>query len=98
MSNVVPTKINLNNNYPELSEFIESNKLKKVYAQENLTFQIRIRIKQIIKEQELTQDQLAERMGVDQKQVHRLISGKGGFTLNTLQKFCYATGSRLELN
>ena len=98
MSNLKIITIDLNASYPELSEFVKSDKFKQVYAEENLMLRIRNRIKQIIEEKQLTQDQLAERMGVDQKQVHRLIAGKGGFTFTTLQKFCYATDSKLELN
>ena len=98
MSNLKITSIDLNTGYSELSEFVKSDKFKQIYAEENLMLRIRNRIKQIIEEKQLTQDQLAEKMGVDQKQVHRLIAGKGGFTFTTLQKFCYATDSRLELN
>jgi DNA-binding Xre family transcriptional regulator len=98
MSKLKITNIDLATNYSILDKFIESDKFKKVYAEENLMLRIRNRIKEIIEQKHLTQDELAQKMGVDQKQVHRLIAGKGGFTFATLQKFCYATDSSLELN
>ena len=97
MSKIKITTVDLKTSYPELDKFIKSDKFKQTYNEENLLLRIRNRIKQIIEEKQLTQDQLAQKMGVDQKQVHRLIAGKGGFTLSTLQKFCYATESKLEL-
>ena len=42
MSNLKITKIDLKTNYPELDKFMESDKFKKIYAQENLMLRIRI--------------------------------------------------------
>jgi hypothetical protein len=38
-----------------------------------------------------------EQMEVDQKQVHRMISGHSNISFSTLQKFCSVSGAKIAL-
>ena len=88
--------INLAQNYPDLNRFINDKEFIESYREENLLPNIRVRIKQIMTIQKLTQEALALKMGVNQNQVHRLVAGKTGFNFKTLVKFCVATGTKLD--
>ncbi|MEM1312034.1 MAG: helix-turn-helix transcriptional regulator [Patescibacteria group bacterium] len=90
-------KINLNDNYSELNKLINSQEYIDYNAQDDMLLTLRVRIKQIIERKKLTQEQLASKMGVKQPQLSRLVSGKGGFSWKTLEKFCIATGTKLDL-
>ena len=46
----------------------------------------------------LTQDQIAERMGTSRTAVVRLEGGKGNPSLNTLRRFAEATGTKLRVS
>jgi len=46
----------------------------------------------------LTQDQIAERMGTSRTAVVRLEGGKGNPSLNTLRRFADATGTKLRVS
>ena len=46
---------------------------------------------------QLTQEQIAERMGTSRTTVARLESGKANPSLKTLQRYADATGSKLEI-
>lgn len=46
----------------------------------------------------LTQEQIAERMGTSRTAVVRLEGGKGNPSLNTLRRFADATGTRLRVS
>jgi DNA-binding Xre family transcriptional regulator len=97
MPTIKANKINLKDNYPELNSFVQSEEYKTFEKEADLLLMLRVRIKQIIEERHLTQQELAQKMGVKQPQLSRLVSGKGGFSWKTLEKFCIATGTNLEL-
>jgi DNA-binding Xre family transcriptional regulator len=88
--------INLSQTYPDLNNFMNSKEFTDIHAEQNLLLNLRVRIKQIMTKQKLTQEALAEKMGVNQNQVHRLVAGKSGFTFKTIQKFCIATETKLD--
>jgi DNA-binding Xre family transcriptional regulator len=88
--------INLAQTYPDLNRLINDKEFIESYKEENLLLNIRVRIKQIMTKQKLTQDTLALKMGVNQNQVHRLVAGKTGFHFKTLLRFCVATGTKLD--
>jgi DNA-binding Xre family transcriptional regulator len=90
------TTVNLAQAYPDLNSFMNSKEFTDIHAEQNLLLNLRVRIKQIMTKQKLTQEALAEKMGVNQNQVHRLVAGKSGFTFKTIQKFCIATETKLD--
>ena len=47
---------------------------------------------------ELTQEQIAERMGTSRTAVARLEGGKGNPSMKTLRRFAEATGTRLRVS
>ena len=87
----------INPKYNQLKKFTSSDYYKKYSQIADLLLDIRIEIIKFMKANNLTQDQLAQKMGVDQKQVHRMISGNNNISFATLQKFCVATGAKLEM-
>jgi DNA-binding Xre family transcriptional regulator len=91
------TTISLKENYPKLQDLIDSQEYKDYGKEDDLLLMLRVRIKQIIAQKRLTQEQLANKMGVKQPQLSRLVSGKGGFSWKTLERFCIATNTKLEI-
>lgn len=69
-------------------------------AKERLLEEMRLyELKEARKEQDVTQKQLAERMGVSQKRVSVLESGGVDKTeVRTLRKYLQAIGGRLQVN
>ena len=90
-------KIDLRENYPELYDLINSEEYKRYDQEQMLQFNLRQKIRQIIKQSKLTQEELSEKMGMKQPQLSRFISGKKGFSWKTLEKFCLATGAKIDL-
>lgn len=62
--------INLAQTYPDLNRLINDKEFVESYREENLLFNIRVGIKQIMTKQKLTQEALALKMGVNQNQVY----------------------------
>lgn len=60
------TTINLSQTYPDLNEFMNSKELTDTHAEQNLLFNRMVHIKQIVTKQKLTQETLAQKMGVNQ--------------------------------
>ena len=89
--------MSINSKYNQLKEFTNSDYYKKYAQTADILLEIRIEIIKFMKTNNLTQDQLAQKMGVDQKQIHRMVSGNNNISFPTLQKFCVATGARLEM-
>ena len=89
--------MSINSKYNPIKEFANSDYYKKYAQTADLLLDIRIEILKFMKANNLTQDQLAQSMGVDQKQVHRMVSGSSNISFRTLQKFCVATGAKLEM-
>jgi len=90
--------IDLRDNYPELYDLINSDEYKKLIQEEERLFEMRQKIRQIIKQSNLTQEELSNKMGIKQPQLSRFISGKKGFSWKTLEKFCLATGAKIDLS
>ena len=97
MSKAKIITIDLRQNYPEIYELINSDEYKKLIKEEEELFQMRQKIRQIIKQSKLTQEELSQKMGMKQPQLSRFISGKKGFSWKTLEKFCLATGAKIDL-
>lgn len=63
---------------------------------DNLVLRIGRRIAALRKEKGLTQAQLAERLAIVQKNVHRLESGTQNLTLRTIAKIAHAIGVEID--
>ncbi|MBU1018901.1 MAG: type II toxin-antitoxin system antitoxin SocA domain-containing protein [Patescibacteria group bacterium] len=74
-------------NQPDVREYLERSSLAA-----NLSVQIKLRREEL----GWTQRELAEQMGVPQSTVARLESCEAGFSTSMLQRFCSATGLRLD--
>lgn len=91
------TKATINPKYSKIKEFVKSDYYQKYSQAADILLDIRLEIINYMKTNKLTQDQLAEQMQVDQKQVHRMISGNSNISFSTLQKFCNISGAKIAL-
>lgn len=72
---------------------------KEIFEEEYLKLSLALQIARLRKRKKLTQKQFAELMGTSQAAVSRIENGNyEGFTLKTLQKIAYATGTELEIH
>jgi predicted XRE-type DNA-binding protein len=86
-----------NTKYSKIKDFVKSDYYQKYAQTADILLDIRIEIINYMKTHKLTQVQLAEQMQVDQKQVHRMISGNSNISFSTLQKFCNISGAKIAL-
>jgi predicted XRE-type DNA-binding protein len=91
------TKDSIKKTYPKIYKLLESEEFKEMEREETIALMLAVKIRQIMEEKHLTQTILAQKMGVTQPQVARLVSGRG-FSWKTLQKFCIATDTRIDLS
>lgn len=78
----------------KLKKLLENEEFIKFHSEQSLIRDIAVQIEKIRRQQELSQIELAQRMGVDQAVISRVVNGKN-FTLKTLEKFCVATNSKI---
>jgi ribosome-binding protein aMBF1 (putative translation factor) len=90
-------KSNKTNSHQFIQEIIQSQDFIEYDKLEGIRLDVKTRIKQIRRAKNLTQEQLAEKMGVKQSYIAGLETGKRHPTLETLNKFCVAIGGRLEI-
>lgn len=69
-------KINLQEEYTELYDFIKSDDFQDYAKKADLLLTVKIKIKQIRQKQKLTQKQIAEKSGVEEQELSRLLSPK----------------------
>lgn len=81
-------------NSSDFKKLINSRSFKEYHRQQSLIRDIAVQIEKIRQDQKLTQDQLADKMEVDQAVISRMTGG-ANFTLKTLEKFCLATNSKI---
>jgi DNA-binding Xre family transcriptional regulator len=91
------TNSTTNLKYSKIKDFVKSDYYQKYAQAADILLDIRIEIINYMKTHKLTQVQLAEQMQVDQKQVHRMISGNSNISFSTLQKFCNISGAKIAL-
>jgi ribosome-binding protein aMBF1 (putative translation factor) len=77
-------------------KLVNSEEFKKYHREQSLIRDVAVQIEKIRQQENLTQDQLADKMKVDQAVVSRMTRGTN-FTLKTLEKFCLATDSRIVI-
>jgi DNA-binding Xre family transcriptional regulator len=77
-------------------ELINSEDFRKYHQQQTLIRDIAVQIEKIRQHEKLTQDELAQKMEVDQAVVSRMTRGSN-MTLKTLEKFCLATNCKIVL-
>jgi transcriptional regulator with XRE-family HTH domain len=63
----------------------------------NLNNEIAIQLKQIRKEKNITQVQLAEKLNVTQQSIQAIESGNININLSTLHKICEALNTRITV-
>jgi DNA-binding XRE family transcriptional regulator len=82
-----------------LKEKLKDKEFKEGYEEEKLALELAQKISQLRKQQNLTQAELAERMGTSQQAVSRIESGTyEGFSIKTLEKVAAATHTRLAID
>jgi DNA-binding Xre family transcriptional regulator len=86
----------LMSNIATLKKLINTEEFKKYHREQSLIRDIAVQIEKIRQQEKLTQDQLADKMEVDQAVVSRMTKGSN-FTLKTLEKFCLATNSKIMI-
>ena len=81
-----------------IEEFANTPEVKIYYELEKRRLQIATRIKQIRLAQNLSQLELGQKMGVQQSFIAGVEKGKRKPTLETLNKFCIATGTKITID
>lgn len=74
-------------------EIIKSESFKEYYNEQHTILMVSVLLQEAMEKKHLTQSVIAERMGISQADVSKVLSGKKeNITIKTLQKFCNAIG------
>lgn len=80
----------------KIREYTRTPEFQEYYKKNHLALDLSVKIKLHREKLRMSQARLAEKMGVPQPTVARLESGETGFSTSMLQRFCMATGLRLD--
>lgn len=86
----------INPKYSKLKALVNTPEYKKAYQERTKNTKLGIKMRQQRIKLKLTQQELANSMGVLQPVIARIESGESGVTSQTINKFCIATGLDLE--
>lgn len=81
----------------KLQRIIRSPEFQTYYKERTLVTDLAVKIKMTREKLGWTQEFLAKKMNVPQSSVARMESGTEGISTTTLEKFCNATGTKLEI-
>ena len=79
-------------------KWMEDPEYRAEYYASKPTFELTMKLIEARLNADLTQDQLAERMGTTQSAVARLEGWSSNPSVNTLRKYAKATGTRLRIS
>lgn len=80
-----------------LKKLVATKEFQNYHSLESIRLHIALRMKKIREDKNMTQNQLAQKMGVNQSYIVGLESGKRHPNITTLSKFCQAVGGQLEI-
>lgn len=92
------SKVEKNQATLRFEEIIKSKKYQDYYNQEHDILMVAVMMQAKLDEKNLTQTELAERMGVSQADISKILNGKKkNFTIKTLLKFYHAIGQEFKI-
>lgn len=83
--------------YKKLSVILNSAEYKNDKETEVFIMKTKYKMKNILKNKNLTQEYVSKKMGIKQSQLSRMLNGNSGFSITLMNKFCYATNTKIEL-